>query len=172
MDIEAVMFRGTTERLSIRLVRRDLHWAWLAATLFSGAPSTVFALLTGADPVEATRAAAAMLAPLDGTWLQLLMAAGIVHSAVSLFWTLAFGALLPRRHVLAWALAGSAAVALLDLRVIAPLFFPAVAALPFWPQFADHLMWGACVGLTLQFRGSEWTRPAVAPIDRRLRDDD
>jgi hypothetical protein len=24
--------------------------------------------------------------------------------------------------------------------------------LPFWPQFADHLMWGALLGATLQYR--------------------
>jgi hypothetical protein len=43
-------------------------------------------------------------------------------------------------------------VALLDLGVIAPRLFPAVAALPFWPQFADHLAWGALLGGTLQLR--------------------
>jgi hypothetical protein len=43
-------------------------------------------------------------------------------------------------------------VALFDLRVIAPLFFPSVAALPFWPQFGDHLMRGALLGGTLQAR--------------------
>jgi hypothetical protein len=42
------------------------------------------------------------------------------------------------------------AIGLLDLRVIAPAFFPSVAALAFWPQMADHLMWGACLGLPLQ----------------------
>ncbi len=51
----------------------------------------------------------------------------------------------------------AAAIGLLDLRVIAPLFFPEVAALAFWPQMADHLMWGACVGVVLQVR---WKRDA------------
>ena len=37
------------------------------------------------------------------------------------------------------------------------LLFPEVAALAFWPQMADHLMWGACVGVVLQVR---WKRDA------------
>jgi hypothetical protein len=42
-----------------------------------------------------------------------------------------------------------------DLRLIAPRFFPEVAALEFWPQMADHLVWGACFGLVLQFAGKK-----------------
>ena len=131
---------------------RDLLWAWAAATVFSGAPSTAYALLTGTDPLEATRAAGAMLVPSDAGWPRLLASAALVHSTVSLFWTLVFGAWLPRRRVALWAVCGSAAVALLDLRLVAPALFPSVAALPFWPQFGDHLMWGACLGLSLQLR--------------------
>jgi hypothetical protein len=131
---------------------RDLFYAWLTATLFSGAPSTIYALLTDTDPLEATRAAGAMLVPLDSSPLQLFAAAVLVHAVVSAFWALLFGFMLPRRHIALWAVIASAAVALVDLRLIAPLLFPSVAALAFWPQFADHLMWGACLGLTLQLR--------------------
>jgi hypothetical protein len=135
-----------------RFAGRDLFHAWLVATVFSGLPSTLHALASGADPLEATRAAGAMLAPAGAGTPTLVAAAALVHPVVSLFWTAVFACLLPRRRVLPWAVAGSAAVALLDLRVIAPLLFPAVAALPFWPQFADHLMWGALLGGTLQLR--------------------
>lgn len=138
--------------MKLRFGSRDLLYAWLLATVFSGLPSTLHALVTGADPLEATRAAGAMLVPAATNTPTLVAAAAIVHPAVSLFWTAVFGWLLPRRHVALWAVAGSAAVALLDLRVIAPLVFPSVAALPFWPQFADHLMWGALLGGTLQAR--------------------
>jgi hypothetical protein len=94
-----------------------------------------------------------MLITATATPLGMLAAASLVHSGASLFWTMGFGGVsLPRRHVALWAVGGSAAVALIDLGVIAPLFFPSVAALAFWPQFADHLMWGACLGLTLQIR--------------------
>ena len=132
--------------------RRDLLYAWLVATVFSGLPSTLHALVTGGNPLEATRAAGAMLVPAATDTLALVAAAAIVHSGVSLFWAAVFAWLLPRRHAATWAVVGSAAVAVLDLQLIAPLLFPAVAALPFWPQFADHLMWGALLGGTLQMR--------------------
>lgn len=122
------------------------------ATVFSGAPSTVHALFTGGDPVEATRAAGAMLLSLDAAPALLFAAAAFVHLTVSLFWALAFAVLLPGRHTTLWATVGSGAVAFLDLRLIAPVFFPSVAALAFWPQFADHLMWGALLGGTLELR--------------------
>ena len=91
-----------------------------------------------------------MLVPASSAQPILFAAAAAVHSMVSLFWALVFGWVLPRRRMLMWSVLGSAAVAVLDLRVIAPAFFPSVAALPFWPQFADHLMWGACFALALQ----------------------
>jgi hypothetical protein len=132
--------------------RLDLFYAWLVATLLSGLPSTTHALLTGGDPFEATRAAGAMLISASASPLALFAAAAIVHSVVSLLWTVLFGLFLPERHVLPWALMGSSLVAWLDLQLIAPLFFPSVAALPFWPQFADHLMWGLCLGTVLWWR--------------------
>lgn len=135
-----------------RFTRRDLAWAWLMATIFSGLPSTAYALLIDTDPLEATMAAGEMLLPMNARPAQLFMAAAVVHCSVSAFWSVVFGAMLPRRHVVFWALVGSAAVALLDLRLIAPLLFPPVAALAFWPQFADHLMWGALLGATLRWR--------------------
>jgi hypothetical protein len=130
--------------------KRDLLYAWLAATLLSGIPSTLYALVTGDDAMEATRAAGAMIGRPES-----IAAAGAVHATVSLFWSWVLWRALPLRHTMLWALAAAAAIAVLDLRVIAPAFFPEVAALSFWPQFADHLMWGACVGLALQ-----WTRNA------------
>lgn len=94
--------------------------------------------------MEATRAAGAMVGR-----PQSIVAAGAVHAAVSLFWCWVLWLALPFKYTTVWALAAAAAIALVDLRVIAPLFFPEIAALAFWPQFADHLMWGACVGFTL-----------------------
>lgn len=138
--------------MRLRFAPRDLYWAWLAATVFSGLPSTLWAWLTGADPLAPTRAAGATLIPPDAGTPMLLAAAAIVHPAVSAFWTLVFGLVLPRDRVLAWAVLGSAGVALLDLGLIAPFVFPEIAALPFWPQFADHLMWGTLLGGTLQLR--------------------
>jgi hypothetical protein len=136
--------------LTLRFSFRELAWAWLAATALSGAPSTLWALCTGGDIGEATWAAGAMLLPPDSPRPWLFAAAALVHGSVSAFWTLVGGALLPRRHTTLWAVVMAVAIGLLDLRVIAPALFPSVAALAFWPQMADHLMWGACLGLPLQ----------------------
>jgi len=130
--------------------KREFLYAWLLATLLSGIPSTLYALFTGGDATEATRAAGAMLLPSEGRLSVLVTAAALVHASVSLFWALVLWLALPRRRTMLWALLASAAIALIDLRLVAPAFFPEVAALAFWPQFADHLMWGACVGLALK----------------------
>jgi hypothetical protein len=82
----------------LRFQPRDLFVAWLAATVFSGLPSTLYALVSGADPLEATRAAGAMLLP-----------AAIVHPLGSLFWVAVFGCLLPRRRVALWRNAAASA---------------------------------------------------------------
>ena len=139
---------------------RDVLRAWLVATLLSGIPSTLYAYASGGDVMEATRAAAAMVGRSEGALTQVLLAAGIVHGAVSLFWSVVLASVLPRRRTLLWALAASAIIAVVDLRIIAPVYFPAVAALDFAPQFADHLMWGMCFGLTL-------ARVRSRPGDRR-----
>lgn len=126
--------------------KRALFYAWLLATLLSGIPSTLYALVTGGDSLEATRAAGAMVMDADAPFRKLFVAAAIVHASVSLFWAFILWVVLPYQRTVLWALAASAGIALLDLQLIAPTFFPEVAALEFWPQFADHLMWGACVG--------------------------
>jgi peptidoglycan biosynthesis protein MviN/MurJ (putative lipid II flippase) len=82
----------------------------------------------------------------------LVSAAALVHSVISLFWASVLTWVLPRRHTFWWAMAASVGIAVLDLRIIARGFFPEVHALPFWPQFADHLAWGATVGVVLQVR--------------------
>jgi hypothetical protein len=131
---------------------RELGWAWLAATVLSGLPSTVHALVTGGDVTEATRAAGAMLISPASSLAALVAAAALVHSAVSLFWAAILVWALPRRATFLWAMLAAALIAVLDLRVIAPAFFPPVAQLAFWPQFADHLMWGAALGAVLTWR--------------------
>lgn len=132
----------------------NLLWAWLAATLFSGIPSTLYALGTGADTWEATRAAGAMLVAHDSTFPSLLAAAALAYGTVSFLWASLLILVLPPRRVALWAVTAAAAIAVIVLQLIAPMVFPEVAVLPFWPQFADHLMWGACLGLTLQIRST------------------
>jgi len=142
-------------------MKKAVFGAWLAATLLSGLPSTLHALATGGDVLEATRAAGMMLLPSETRDLPLLLAAAVVHPAISLFWAMALALVLPRRGLMLWALAASVMIAVVDLKIIAPMLFPAVAELPFWPQFADHLMWGACYGAVL----SRCLRTSVAAHD-------
>ena len=118
--------------------------AW--AAVLSGIPSTAWALLTGGDPLEATRAAGAMLLPSSAGGTRLMAAAVVVHLCVNYFWAAVLVALLPKRAFLEWSVLAAILIGLLDLKVIARAFFPEVAALPFGPQMADHVAWGAVLG--------------------------
>jgi hypothetical protein len=64
-----------------------LDWliAGSVATALSGIPSTLYSALTGADIFEPTRAAGAMLVAPNSSDPQLLIAAAVVHIAVSFF---------------------------------------------------------------------------------------
>ena len=120
-----------------RAARRLSAGLWAAA--LSGAPSTVHALATGGDVLAATRAAGSVLSRRHP-----FVAAVPVHLGVSLFWA----AIIPRRAgVLGGALCGLG-IAALDLGALARAF-PAVRALPLWPQIADHAAFGAIVGWRL-----------------------
>lgn len=121
--------------------------AWAAA--LSGAPSTVHAIATGRDPLEATKAAGAILLPAETRTLPLVVAAVPVHLALSLGWALAYERA-GIRGVLRGAAAGLA-IAALDLGVIGR-HLPRIRALPTVPQLADHLVYGAVVGAMLDRR--------------------
>jgi hypothetical protein len=118
------------------------------AGLLSGAPSTLHAVATGADPLAATRAAGTLL---PGRRDRPGVVAGAVAHLVITAWWIGVLALVARRRRLGpvrGALAG-AAIAALDLGVIAPRRSPAIAALPQAPQWADHLAFGALAGTQL-----------------------
>lgn len=152
--------------------RLDREWiadvlvaaAW--AAVLSGVPSTLYAFLTDGDPLEATRAAGAMLISFTSTDTQLIAAAAVVHVSITLFWAFVLAAILPRRHILWSAIAASALIAFLDVKLIARLFFPDVYLLDFWPQFADHIAWGAAFGGVLGWR---WPERTIAPPDELQR---
>jgi len=115
--------------------------SWGAA--LSGLPSTLHALATGRDPLEATKAAGSILRPGETRTLPLLAAAVPVHLALSIAWALAL-----ERAGIRGALRGASAgvaIAALDLGVIGRRF-PRVRALPPVPQVADHLAYGAVSG--------------------------
>jgi hypothetical protein len=142
----------------------DLLAAGWTAALLSGIPSTVYALATGADATEATRTAGAMLIPASSGLPALFAAAAVAHLTISFFWAAILVAILPRKHVIAWATTAAALIGIFDLRIIAPLFFPQVADLPLGPQMADHLMWGASLGWALAHRRKKrLSRAAPSP---------
>ncbi|HXH87887.1 MAG TPA: hypothetical protein VNI55_04710 [Gaiellaceae bacterium] len=140
--------------------------AW--AAVLSGVPSTVHALVTGRDPLEATKAAGAILLPHERRTGRLVAAAALVHLALSFGWALALaraGARGPARGA-----AAGLAIAALDLGVIGRRF-PRVRALPLGPQVLDHLAYGAIVGLVLSRprRRPGAARRAQTPADREAR---
>jgi hypothetical protein len=118
--------------------------AW--AALLSGAPSTLHALATGLDPLEASLAAGSIVLRRETRPARLLTAAVPVHLAFSLGWTLALdraGVRGARRGALA-----GLAIGALDLSLAARLR-PRIRALPLLPQLADHAAFGAVAGHVL-----------------------
>jgi hypothetical protein len=118
--------------------------AGIAAAVVSGAPSTVYALATGRDPLEATKAAGTLVLSEDAPGWALVAAAVPAHLAVSLFWAAVLERTLPQRRRVLWGAAGGLTIAVFDLGVLAR-GYPAVRRLPFGPQLADHALFGATV---------------------------
>jgi hypothetical protein len=116
------------------------------AAVLSGAPSTLHALATGRDPLEAALAAGSIALPRETRRGRLLAAAIPVHLAFSLGWALA----LDRSGVRGagrGALAGLA-IGAVDLS-LATRVLPRIHALPLLPQLADHAAFGAVAGHVL-----------------------
>jgi hypothetical protein len=129
----------------------DALWAALPAALLSGAPSTLWALVTGADPLAAARAAGNLLLPATAAASSLLIAGALAHAAISIAWAIVLAFLLPRRHTVLVATLAGAAIAALDLGIVGRLF-PLIAELAFLPQLADHLAYGAIAGAVIARR--------------------
>ncbi|MDP2710522.1 MAG: hypothetical protein Q8O56_04830 [Solirubrobacteraceae bacterium] len=125
--------------------------AGAVAAVLSGAPSTVHALATRRDPLQATLAAGALLLPGERRRLALLLAAVPVHLALSLGWALLLAALLPHRRETVHATLAGLAIAALDLGVVGRRH-ARIRALTLTPQVLDHVAYGACVGAVLSVR--------------------
>lgn len=65
---------------------RSALTAGACAAVLSGAPSTLHALATGRDPLEATKAAGSIVLPGEHRALPLVVAATPVHLALSFGW--------------------------------------------------------------------------------------
>ena len=126
--------------------------AGCAAGLLGGVPSTLYALVTGRDPLAATRAAGSLV----GVPGRSRVRAGVaVHLVVSVGWAAALVPVLRRgRHPIAVGAVLGAGVAAVDLW-IARHHVPEVAALPTWPQVVDHLVYGATLGAVVTTQASE-----------------
>ena len=120
----------------------------VVAGVLSGAPSTLHALVTGGDVLAATRAAGTLLPGRRDR--PGVVAGAVAHGVTTVVWVGILAAASRRHPIGPWrgALAGGG-IAVLDLRVIAPRWAPAIAALPQVPQWADHLAFGALVGACL-----------------------
>lgn len=116
-----------------------------------GVPSTLWALATGNDPLEATLAAGSILLPHEKQPARLLAAAVPVHLAFSLGWAAVMARVLPRRHTAAAGALTGVFIAALDLG-LGRRHFPRIRALPARPQIADHVAYGATVGFVLARR--------------------
>ena len=123
---------------------RNVVKATVAAWAVSGAPSTVLALVRH-DDVLGPSIAAGTLVP--GRRDRPGLLAGLAaHTAVTAAWApLVATVAARRRHPAVVGIAAGLAIAALDLGVIAQRY-PAVAALPQGPQWADHIAFGAVVG--------------------------
>lgn len=117
---------------------------WLVAAAVAGLPSTAYALATGRDPLEATKAAGAMVVGEAAPAVVQVVAAAPVHLGLSYFWARILERTLPERGRLAWGVAGGLAIAALDLGVVGRRV-PAIRRLPLAPQLADHALFGAVV---------------------------
>ena len=128
----------------------------LIAALLAGfvgvVPSTLHTIATGGDWLESINAVAAIANVENLTIGWRVSVATAIHFAISLVWASALIAILPRRQPLLWASAAGVVIAVIDLLVLAPIFFPEVASLSFWPQLADHIAWGASVGTVRALR--------------------
>jgi hypothetical protein len=131
---------------------RDAIVAGAWAAVLSGAPSTLHALVTGRDPLEATKAAGSIVLPRETRTPALVAAAAPVHVALSLGW-----ALVLQRTGVRGAARGAAAglaIAALDLGVVGRRY-PQIRGLPVAPQLADHLAYGAVAGIVLARRSRD-----------------
>jgi hypothetical protein len=142
---------------------RPILAAALVAAAVSGAPSTVWALATGADPLSAARAAGTLVAPTRERGS--LLVGGVVHGVISVGWTAILAAVLPPRRRAWWGAGAGAGIAVLDLGVIGRRF-PQIRQLPWIPQLADHIAFGLLVGLVLDRQPSIELGGPLSPAPR------
>jgi len=132
------------------------------AAVFSGAPSTAWALATGDDPLRAARAAGTLVP--GRRQRPGIVAGALAHCCISAFWTTVLVVFVPagsRRGAVAGGAAGLG-IAAVDLGLVARAH-PAIRALPLGPQVLDHLAFGAIAGALLGVRARRPPAQAGVP---------
>ena len=129
----------------------DALAAGAVAAVVSGAPSTLHALLTGRDPLEASLAAGTLLLPGEQRPARLLPVATLAHVALSLGWAVVLAHVLPRRRASAAAALAGLAIAALDLGIVGRRF-ERIRGLPLAPQVLDHVAYAVTVAAVLERR--------------------
>lgn len=125
--------------------------AGAAGAAVGGIPSTIHALVTGRDPLEATYAAGTILLPHEDRHGPLLVSAAVAHGAISVGWGVVLAATLPRRRPVVSGAAAGLLIAALDLSVVGRRW-ERIRSLPLGPQLADHVVYGAVVGAVIRVR--------------------
>jgi hypothetical protein len=106
----------------------------------------VITLVRRENLLESTRAAGTLLGKRS------LVRGGLAHLGISALWIVLMDRLLPRRRPVVEGLAAGAAIAALDLGVIAR-HYPEIAALDPLPQVLDHLAFGVVASVALSSAG-------------------
>ena len=121
--------------------------------MLSGLPSTLWALVSRRDPVDASVAAGSILLPGERSRVRLVMAAVPVHLSLSAIWGIAMAAALPRKNPAVEGAIAGLLIAALDLGIIGRRF-PRIRALEWVPQIADHVAFGAIHSHRVEAAGS------------------
>jgi uncharacterized protein YndB with AHSA1/START domain len=137
--------------------------AGLVAGSLSGLPSTAVAVARRRPVLDATRAAGSLLGSAS-------VPRGVAaHGAVSIGWAMLLSALWPRRASpltgLALGVGAGAAIAVVDLGLVAPRRYPAIGALARGPQVSDHILYGMVVGAVLVGRSAHHSAQPVGVTD-------
>lgn len=136
--------RSPEARFPDETVRNGIIAVAVAGTV-SGAPSTIHSLIGNGSALAATRAAGTLLGRES-------VGRGLVaHVTLSVSWGIVLARVLPPGHRAVAGLFAGAAIAAFDLGFVGRRF-PAVRALAQFPQWLDHLVFGAVFGAILDAR--------------------
>jgi hypothetical protein len=135
--------------------QRRIARAAAVASVLGGAPSILHAWFSGDSPlvytVGVTRAVGTLLPPGRPGFVR----GAVVHVAISAGAGEVLAIALPRRHPVRWGAGLGLAMGLVNIVVLGPRYFPAVAELPRLWQIADNVAFGAVFAAVVSQRTRE-----------------